>query len=90
MKTLSMLVVGMVLGAAANAAQVSAEEPAVATITVTAKRPHSSVAAAESAPPRASIEIAAPLLTDMPEMEIDSHMTLIDVAAAPAVARVTL
>lgn len=89
MKTVSMLVVGMLLGVAANAAQTAGDESVVATITVTAKRPHSS-AAAETAPPRAAVEIAAPLPTDMPEMEIDSHMTLIDVAAVPAVARVAL
>ena len=89
MKTLSVLIVGLVLGAAANAA-VAAEGTDVATITVTAKRPHTSAAAAVTAPPRAAVLIAAPLPTDMPEMEIDSHMTPIEVASAPPVAHVAL
>ena len=87
MKTLPMLMVAMLLGASAVA--VAGEDPAVATITVTAKRAHST-APAERTPPKTSVEIAAPLPTDMPEMEIDSHMTPIDVASEPVVAQASL
>lgn len=89
MKTLPMLMVAMLLGAS-SAAAVAGEDSAVATITVTAKRAPSTAAPAERTPPKASVEIPAPLPTDMPEMEIDSHMTPIHVAAAPAVAHVAL
>jgi hypothetical protein len=89
MKTLSMLVVGVLLGAAVNATAVAAEGQDVATITVTAKRPHASVAT-DAVPPKAAVVIAMPLPTDMPEMEIESHLTPIDVASAPAVARIAL
>ena len=89
MKTLPMLMVAMLLGAT-SAAAVAAEDQAVATITVTAKRADSTVEPAEKAPPKAAVEIPAPLPSDMPEMEIDSHMTPIQVAAAPAVAHAAL
>lgn len=90
MKTLPMLVVAMLLGAAANVSAAENEGSSVATITVTAKRPHSSSAPAESVPPKAAVEIVTPMPTDMPEMEIDRHLTPIDVAAAATVARVAL
>jgi len=90
MKTLSMLVVGLLLGAIANAAAVAAYASEIATITVTAKRPHASDATVSTAPPKAPLVIAAPLPTDMPEMEIDGHLTPIDVVSVPAVAQAAL
>ena len=86
LKTLPMVVVAMLLGAATNAPAAAAEGASVTTITVTAKRPHASAATAETAPPKAAIEIVTPMPTDMPEMMIDSHLAPIDVASA----RVTL
>lgn len=90
LKTLPMLAVAMLLGAALNAPAAAAEGPGITTITVTAKRPQASEVPAEAAPPKAAVEIAGPLPIDMPEMVIDSHMTPIDVASVHAAARVTL
>lgn len=90
LKTLPMLVVAMLLGAAANAPAAAAEGAGIATITVTAKRAHAVAATAEMAPPKAAVEIVTPMPTDMPEMEIDSHLTPIEVVSAQAAARVSL
>ncbi len=84
MKTLPMLTVAMLLGAS-SAAAVAGEDPAVATITVTAKRAPLPAAPAERTAPKASVLIATPLPSDMPEMEIDGHMTPIHFASAPAI-----
>ena len=63
--------VGILIAAATTAA---AEEPALATITITAKPPHASVPTAERVPPKSTVEIVAPLPTDMPEAELDYHV----------------
>jgi hypothetical protein len=81
MKTLPTLIVAMFLGATAAAAA-AAEQATLETITITAKRPHSSLTTVDRVPPQATLEIVAPLPTDMPEAEIDYHMTL--VGASPA------
>jgi hypothetical protein len=72
MKTLSVLIAGMFLGAATSAVAAEAS-PVIETITVTAKRPHAGVAE-DRVPPETVIEISLALPTDMPEMEIDSHI----------------
>lgn len=89
MRTLPLLIVGMLLGAA-TAAPAAAGEPTLATITVTAKRPHASLAMVDRVPPQAAVEIAAPLPTDMPEMQIDSHLKPIGATPAPAALQVAL
>ena len=86
MKTLQTLLVGILVAAATTAA---AAEPSVATITITAKRPHANVTTAARVPPQSTVEIVSPLPTDMPEAEIDYHMPLSGVSPAPAVPRVT-
>jgi hypothetical protein len=72
MRTLQTLLVGLLIAAATTAAA-AAEEPTLATITVTAKPPHASVPTAERVPPKSTVEIVAPLPTDMPEAELDYH-----------------
>jgi hypothetical protein len=83
MKTLRMLTVGMLFGATAVAAT-AAEEPSVPTITVTAKR-HATVPATERVAPRDDVQITFVMPTDMPEAEIDSHLTPIGAPPAPSV-----
>ena len=83
MKTLQMLTVGIVFGAAAIAAT-AAEESSVTTITVTAKR-HATGPATEHVAPRENVQITFVMPTDMPEAEIDSHLTLIGAPPAPPV-----
>ena len=87
MNTLRMLTVGMLFPAATAAAATAAEEQIIDTITVTAKR---HVPAAERVPPRADFEITMVLPTDMPEAEIDYHLSPIGAPPAPAVAQATL
>jgi hypothetical protein len=82
MKTLSVLIAAMSLGAGTSAASAGESAPLIETITVTAKRPHPGVVA-ERVPPEAVIEIAQPLPTDMPEMEVDSHIAPLAGFTAP-------
>ena len=82
MKTLQMLTVGIVFGAAAIAAT-AAEESSVTTITVTAKR-HATGPVTEHVAPE-NVQITFVMPTDMPEAEIDSHLTLIGAPPAPPV-----
>ena len=84
MNTLRMLTAGMLLAAAAATAM-AAEEPSVTTIMVTAKR-HITVPAQ---PPRESVQIPVVMPTDMPEAEIDFHLTPVTPPPAPAIARAT-
>jgi hypothetical protein len=83
MKTLQMLTVGLLFGATAFAAS-AAEDPSVPIITITAKR-HAAVLASELVPPRGNVEITVVLPTDMPEAEIDYHLSPIGAPPAPAV-----
>ena len=83
MNTLRMMTAGMLVALAAAAAM-AAEEPSVPTVTVTAKR-HASVPAEEALPPRAAIQISVVLPTDMPEAEIDYHLSPVVAPPAPAV-----
>ena len=83
MKTLRMLTAG-VLVALAAAAAMAAEEPSVPTVTVTAKR-HATELADQGLPPRAAVQISVALPTDMPEAEIDYHLSPVVAPPAPAV-----
>ena len=85
MNTLRILTAGMLLAAAAATAM-AAEEPSIETVTVTAKR-HVTPAAAEA--PREAVQVSVVLPTDMPEAEIDFHLTPVTPPPAPAVARAT-
>jgi hypothetical protein len=85
MNTLRMLTAGMLLAASATVAM-AAEEPSVPTVMVTAKR-HVTVPAE---PPREAVQIPVILPTDMPEAEIDYHLTPVTPPPAPAVERATL
>jgi hypothetical protein len=87
MNTLRMLTAGM-LWAAAAATAMAAEEPSLDTVPVTAKR-HGTVPAAAEAP-REAVQIPLVLLSDMPEAEIDFHLTPVTPPPVPAVARATL
>lgn len=88
MKTLRMLIVGMVF--AATAAWASAgEESSVPTFTVTAKR-HATALAVEHVPPSSTIEIAVFLPADMPEASIDYRLSPLGAPPAPIVERATL
>jgi hypothetical protein len=89
MNTLRMLTVGMLLAAAAATAATAAEEASVTTFTITAKR-HATAPAAERVPPQADVAFTILRLTDMPEAEIDYHLTPIGAPPAPAVERATL
>ena len=81
MNTLRMLTAGMLLAATAAVA-IAAEEPNVPTVTVTAKR-HATVPADEGLPPRAAVQISVVLPTDMPEAEIDYHLSPVGAPPAP-------
>jgi hypothetical protein len=83
MNTLRMMTAGMLVALAAAAAM-AAEEPSVPTVTVTAKR-HVTVLAEEGLPPRAAVQISVVLPTDMPEAEIDYHLSPVVAPPAPAV-----
>ena len=82
MNKLRMLTAGMLLAATAAVA-IAAEEPNVQTFTVTAKR-HATVPADEGLPPRAAVQISVVLPTDMPEAEIDYHLSPVGAPPAPA------
>jgi hypothetical protein len=86
MNTLRILTAGMLLAAAAATAM-AAEEPSIDTVTVIAKR-HVTVPAAVEAP-RDAVQVSVILPTDMPEAEIDFHLTPVTPPPAPAVARAT-
>ena len=83
MKTLRMLTVGALFGVVASLSY--AAEPSVPTLTVTLKRADAPVVARVA--PQEVID-AALLIGDMPEAEIDYHVTPIvtAVVAAPKVA----
>jgi hypothetical protein len=84
MNTLRMLTVGMLLAATATVAT-AADEAGVPTITVTAKR-HTTGPTVEHVPPQAHVAITVIMPTDMPEAEIDFHLSPIGaVPPAPAV-----
>ncbi len=88
MNTLRTLTVGMLLAAAATVAT-AADETGVPTITVTAKR-HATGPTVEHVPPQAGVAITVIMPTDMPEAEIDFHLSPIGaVPPAPAVERAT-
>ena len=89
MNTLRMLTVGMLFAAATATAATAAEEQSIDTITVTAKR-HATVPVTERVAPQADIAITVILPTDMPEAEIDYHLSPIGaVPPAPVVERAT-
>ena len=81
MNTLRMLIAGMLLAATAALAT-PAEEQSVPTVTVTAKR-HAPAPA--GLPPRADVQISVFLPPDMPEAEIDYHLSPVGAPPAPAV-----
>ena len=83
MNTLRMLTAGMLLAATAAMA-IAAEEQNVPTVTVTAKR-HATVPVSHGLPPRADLQISVVLPTDMPEAEIDYHLSPVGVPPASAV-----
>ena len=83
MNTLRMLTAGMVLAATAAMA-IAAEEQNVPTVTVIAKR-HATVPVSHGLPPRADLQISVVLPTDMPETEIDYHLSPVGAPPAPAV-----
>jgi hypothetical protein len=86
MKTLRMLTVGTLFAAVTAAVAATAEESSIPTITITAKR-HAALPAAERVPPEAHVPVTVILPTDMPEAEIDFHVT--PVASLPAGERTT-
>jgi hypothetical protein len=88
MMTLRMMTIGMVFAVTATAAM-AAVESNVPTITVTAKRPHSTALVVERVPPRAAIDATLVLPTYMPEAEIDYRLSPIGTSPAPAVEQVT-
>ena len=71
MKTLRMLTIGLLLAAAASAGT-AAEELSVTTITVTAKR-HAPVV--DRVPPKSAVDATVVMPTDMPEDDIDFHVS---------------
>jgi hypothetical protein len=79
MNTLQTVLIGILVAAATTAAAAT-EEPSFATFTITAKRPHASVTTTERVPPQSTVEIVAPLPTDMPEAEIDYSLAPIGVS----------
>ena len=81
MNKLRLLTAGMLFAATAALAT-AAEEQSVLTITVTAKR-HAPTAPA--LPPRAEVQIPVVMPTDMPEAEIDYHLSPVGAPPAPAV-----
>jgi hypothetical protein len=85
MNTLRILTVGMLFAAATAAGATAAEEQIIDTITVTAKR-HTTGPIVEHVPPQASVAMTVIMPTDMPEAEIDFHLSPIGaVPPAPAV-----
>jgi len=86
MSTLRMLTIGTLLAAAAVAS--AAADERIETITVTARPVRATLPVVEKLAPTATVEVTAPMPTDMPEAEIDYHMSLIGEAAAPIADRV--
>ena len=89
MNTLRMLTVGMLFAAATAVGATAAEEP-IETITVTAKR-HTADLATERVAPQTDVAITLILLPtdDMPEAEIDYHLSPIGALPSPAFERAT-
>jgi hypothetical protein len=87
MNTLRVLTAGMLFAAATVAAS-AADELIIDTITVTAKR-HPSGPTADRVAPQADVAITVIMPTDMPEAEIDFHLSPIGAPPAPAVERAT-
>jgi hypothetical protein len=85
MNTLRMLTAGILVAATAAVAM-AGEEPTVTTVMVTAKR-HVTVPAQ---PPKEAVQMPVIMPTDMPEAEIDYHLTPVTPPPAPAVERATL
>ena len=81
MNKLRLMTAGMLLAATAALAT-AAEEPSVPTVTVTAKR---HVLTTPALPPRAEIQIPVVMPTDMPEAEIDYHLSPVGAPPAPTV-----
>jgi hypothetical protein len=87
MNTLRILTVGMVFAAATAAAATASEQQLIDTITVTAKR-HATGSAADRVAPQSDVAMTFIMPTDMPEAEIDFHLSPIGAAPpAPAVER---
>jgi hypothetical protein len=85
MNTLRILTAGMLFAAATAAGAIAAEEQIIDTITVTAKR-HATGPTVEHVPPQAGVAITVIMPTDMPEAEIDFHLSPIGaVPPAPVV-----
>jgi hypothetical protein len=84
MNKLRLLTAGMLLAASAALAT-AAEEQSVPTVTVTAKRHGPTAPAFEGLPPRADVQISVVMPTDMPEVEIDYHLSPVGAPPAPAV-----
>ncbi len=80
MKTLRVLTIGMLLAAAASAGT-AAEEPSVTTITVMAKR-HAPVV--DRVPPKWAVDATVVMPTDMPEDDIDFHVSPFEPELEPA------
>jgi hypothetical protein len=78
----------MLFAAATAAGATAADEQIIETITVTAKR-HTTVLADERVPPQSDVAITVIMPTDMPEAEIDFHLSPIGASPAPAVERAT-
>jgi hypothetical protein len=82
MNKLRLLTAGMLLAASAALAT-AAEEQSVSTVTVMAKRHGPAVPASEGLPPRADVQISLVVPTDMPEAEIDYHLSPLSPVGAP-------
>ncbi len=89
MNTLRIFTLGMLFAAATAGGATAAEEQTIDTITVTAKR-HTTVPATDRVAPESNVAITVIMPTDMPEAEIDFHLSPIGaVPPAPAVERAT-
>ena len=84
MNTLRMLTVGMFFAAATTAGATAAEEQLIDTITVTAKR-HTTGPTVAHVPPQSDVAITVIMPTDMPEAEIDFHLSPVGAPPAPTV-----
>ena len=71
MKTLRMLTIGMLLAAGGSAGP-AGKEPVVPTFTVMAKR-HAPVV--DRVPPKSTVDATVVMPTDMPEDDIDFHVS---------------
>jgi hypothetical protein len=87
MNTLRIVTVWMLFAAATTAGANSTDEQTIDTITVTGKR-HATVPA-ERVAPQSDVAITVIMPTDMPEAEIDFHLSPIGASPAPAVERAT-